>query len=211
MPFLLYPTKILYFSRRKINNIYLIIIIIINIILILLSAFATPIFIYIVGDSLQNAENNEQYFKEISLEYLISNIGINLLFVIDLELVVFMINSGFFCIYSQIGNKTDFLDFFNNKYWSFFTKSYFSFISISSPIIIYIFYQSESVIELTIENVFLYSLINLIVVLLGNIFLYIFYELPFKKIFKSFILNREYINEEYDPFGDANNFMNEDD
>ena len=211
MPFLLYPTKILYFSRRKINNIYLIIIIIINIILILLSAFATPIFIYIVGDSLQNAENNEQYFKEISLEYLISNIGINLLFVIDLELVVFMINSGFFCIYSQIGNKTDFLDFFNNKYWSFFTKSYFSFISISSPIIIYIFYQSESVIELTIENVFLYSLINLIFVLLGNILLYIFYEFPFKKLFKSFILNRGVTNEEYEQFEDDNNSIDEND
>ena len=121
-----------------------------------------------------------------------------------------MINFGFFIIYSKIGKKTDFLDFFNNKYWSFFTKSYFSLISISSPIIFYIFYQSESVIELTIENIFLYSLINLIFVLLGNIFLYIFYELPFKKIFKSFILNREDINEEYDPFGDANNFMNED-
>ena len=116
--------------------------------------------------------------------------------------MVLIINWGFFVIYSKREKNVDLFDFFNHMHWSFFTKSYFSFISISSPVILYIFYQSETVIELSIYNIFLYSVISLIFILIAEILLYICYELPLKKIFKIFLLNRGMTNMEYELYED---------
>ena len=80
----------------------------------------------------------------------------------DIELVVFMIN--WICLYAYFKGG-EFNDFLSHIYWSFFIKSYFSYALVSSPIILYIFYQSETVLTVTIYNIILYSLISLISVL----------------------------------------------
>ena len=85
-----------------------------------------------------------------------------------------------------------------------FTKSYFSFILVSSPIIIYIFYQSETLIVLNLPNVIVYSLINIVFILIVEILFYIFFELPLKKIFKIWIINGDISNIVYDPNNDNN-------
>ena len=85
-------------------------------------------------------------------------------------------------------------------YWSFFIKSYFSYALVSSPIILYIFYQSETVIKVTVYNIILYSLISLFLIFINVIIFYSFYELPFKKILKKFKLRSSYINLESEDF-----------
>ena len=69
---------------------------------------------------------------------------------------------------------------------------------ISTPIILYIFYQSETVVELYLGNIFLYFSIDIIFILLGDILFYSFFEFPFKKIFKTFFIREEIINIEYE-------------
>ena len=112
-------------------------------------------------------------------------------------LFIFCFNMFTFIFYSLRSNSTDITDFFNNRYWSFFAKSYFSFTVISTPIIIYIFYQSETVVGLSLSNIFLYSSIGIFFILIGDIFFYSCFEFPFKKIFKTYFIGKEIINMEY--------------
>ena len=129
---------------------------------------------------------------------MITNYFLNFIYVIDIDLVVLMINWGFFILYSKGYKTADIYDFFNNNFWSFFIKCYFSFIIFSSPIILIIFYQSETVVKFTLLNVILFSLINLIIIFLFVIILYSIYEMPFKKIFKSFLIKEEILNDNLD-------------
>ena len=201
MPFLIFPTKILYFHRKKLDQGCLKFIIIIIIIVIILCFHMHYIFIQYYDKNFndeENKENNKEHLKKISLEKFIPNFGINIIHLLDMELVVFMINWVFFLIYCKRVVNTDIFDFFNNIYWSFFTKSYFSFISISNFVILYILYQSETIIELTLANILLYSVINIIFIIIFDILVYIFYELPLKKMFKDLFLNKQVSNQEYD-------------
>ena len=201
MPFLIFPTKILYFHRKKLDQGCLKFIIIISIIVIILCFHMHFISIQYYNKNFndeENKENNKEHLKKISLEKFIPNFGINIIHLLDMELVVFMINWVFFLIYCKRVVNTDIFDFFNNIYWSFFTKSYFSFISISNFVILYILYQSETIIELTLSNILLYSVINIIFIIITDILVYIFYELPLKKMFKDLFLNKQASNQEYD-------------
>jgi hypothetical protein len=202
MPFLIFPAKFLNFHRKIMNKWYFKIIIAFNFLLILIFLFIHNIFISVYDRSLVDDKIYKEYLNKLSLEKVISNYALNIIYLLDMEIVVFIINFGFFIIYSKKSKNANLFDFFNNAYWSFFTKSYFSFISISSPVIIYIFYQSETVIELNISNTLLYSFINLIFILIVEIALYICYELPLKKIFKTFTLNYGISSMDYDLNGD---------
>ena len=156
-----------------------------------------------------NKEKKGKNIELYSLQDSISNYFLNIFYVIDIELVVFMINWIFFVIYSRSEKSADIFDFFNNKYWSLFVKSYFSFTVVSTPIIIYIFYQSETVVELYLGNIFLYFSINIILILISNILFYSCFEFPFKKIFKTFFIGEEIIEIEdeniYDTIGENEN------
>ena len=126
--------------------------------------------------------------EKLSFQKVISNYFLNIICVIDIDLVVFIINWGFFIIYSK-GYKTgEIYEFFNNSFWSIFIKCYFSFIIISTPTILCIFYQSESVIEFTILNVIFFSFISIIFIIIMTIIFYTLYEMPLKKIFKSLLI-----------------------
>ena len=52
------------------------------------------------------------------------------------------------------------------------------------------------------SNILLYSFISLTFILIGEIALYICYELPLKKIFKTFTLNYGLSSMDYDLNGD---------
>ena len=65
-----------------------------------------------------------------------------------------------------------------------FNKSYFSYILVANPIILFIFYQSETKIILNLYNLILYSLISGTVIFICASFSYIFFELPYKKLIK---------------------------
>ena len=191
MPFLQSPINFLNFHQRINIRFLLRIIIFICISFILFSMFFHMIIIFITN---KEKEDKNTEFISFSLEDMISNYGLNIFYLFDIELVVFIINWIFFIFYSRSGKTADIIDFVNNNYWLFFIKSYFSFTVISTPIIIYVFYQSETVIELNMGNIFLYFSLNFIFILLGNIFFYGCFEFPFKKIFKSCFDREKIIN-----------------
>ena len=192
MPFLKSPIKFLNFHRKITRQCCIRIVFLFFIAFII---FSTVFQWIILGITV---ERKEDPFEKYSMEDFISNYFLNIYYLIDIELVVFMINWIFFVMYSKTEKSADIFDFLNNIYWSFFAKSYFSFTVISTPIILYIFYQSETVVELYMGNIFLYFSIDIIFILLGDILFYSFFEFPFKKIFKTFFIKEEIINIEYE-------------
>jgi hypothetical protein len=205
MPFLIYPTKLLNFHKQKLDKWYFKVIICFFIIFGLICMSINLIYIYYFDRvNLQNQKVQKDHLENLALEKVITNPGLNIFYSLDIELVVLIIYWAFFLIYSQSTKKSDVFEFINHIYWSFFTKSYFSFILVSSPIIIYIFYQSETLIVLNLPNVIVYSLINIVFILIVEILFYIFFELPLKKIFKIWIINGDISNIVYDPNNDNN-------
>jgi hypothetical protein len=196
MPFLIMPTKILNFHRRNNGKFYFRIIIIIGVAFIVFSSIVQYIVINNIENNIENKDKTD--IKKLSLENYINNSLLNIYYSLDIELIIFVTNWVFFILYSGGKKIADVYDFFNNNYWSFFVKSYFSFILVSTPIIIYIFYQSETVIYFRFETIFLYFFINTILSLIASILIYICYEFPFKKIFKTCQIKNEIINLESD-------------
>ena len=189
MPFLIIPIKFLDF-HRKARRYCLIFLSIIFICFIIFSMA----FINIVISKVKSEKEKEDEITELyTLEDIIPNKALNIYYLFDIELVVFMINWIFFILYSKSKKSADIFDFFNNIHWSFFVKSYFSFSLISTPIIIYTFYQSETVKKLDLGNILLFFFINIIFIIIGDIVFYSFYEFPFKKIFKTFFIKEEII------------------
>ena len=198
MPFLISPIKFLNIHRKLDYRCCYGTIILFFFIFIIFNITLQQIFLFDLFDLKDDKEKNEKNYFINLLENFITDKYLNIFYLIDIELVVFMINWIFFILYSRSEKSADIFDFFNTKYWSFFVKSYFSFTIISTPIIISTFYESETVISLELGNIFLYYFINLIFILVGDIIVYSCFEFPFKKIFKSFFITEEIINMEYD-------------
>ena len=163
--------------------------------MILFFIFVRYIFIYTNIE--KKIENSNEKIKGkrisdiLSLEGLIPNLFLNILYVIDIELVVIMINWIFFYLNYKGGQINDFL---SHRYWSFFIKSYFSYTLVSSLVILYILYQSETMIKVNTYTIFFYSLISSFFIFIASIIFYSCYEFPLKKIFKTLKFRKSYIN-----------------
>ena len=199
MPFLITPIKIYQFHKKNNNKLCFKMMIFICLLFLLLCINFRYFIIYKYDN-----ENND--FKKLSLEKVITNYPLNIFYLLDIELFVLLVNWVFFAFYSKAQKIGDIFDFLNNIRWSFFIKSYFSFIIVSSTLIIYIFYQSETVIKINISNILIYSFINLFFVLIFDIIFYSFFEFPLKKIFK-ICFNSNYRDFSY--FEDDNNTFEE--
>ena len=196
MPFLISPTKFVNCQRQTGVNCCLRILVIFFVLLIIF--FFCVQFIYVGKYSIidnTNINKDNKLLEKLSFEKIISNYFLNFIYVVDIDLVVFMINWGFFILYSEAYKSADIYDFFNNNIWSFFIKCYFSFILISNPIILEIFYLSETVVKFTLPNAILFSLINIILIFFGVIIFYSLYEMPLKKMFKTILRKNEILSE----------------
>ena len=148
-----------------------------------------------------------EYRTKISLEYVISNTFLNVINILDTDIIVFLSQWMIFLLFFK--DATIIREFCNSIYWSFFVKSYFSYIVISIPFILCILFESESVIKLYMYNFIFFSLINCIYIFLFVIVFYSVYELPLKKLFKSFFKKNDIIEEEEEEEEEDDN--NEDD
>ena len=208
MPFLISPIKFLKFNKERKDSLYYYIIIILALFIMLFLAISKTIFSYILSDLNENSENKE-YMKELSLEKTISNDFLNILYLFDVEIIVFISHWIIFILFfkeTEVVRK-----FFNSIYWSFFVKSYYSFILVSVPVILIIFYDSESVIKIHTYNFFLFSFINLIVIFVFVVIFYSIYDLPLKKIFKYCLKKDEIIEEDDDNEEEEEEEENEED
>ena len=143
---------------------------------------------YVIVDG--KKDDKKTTLEKLSFRKVITSHFLNVLYSIDIDLIVFMVNWLFFIIYSK-GKNDDIYDFFNNNFWSFFLKCYYSFIIISTPVILCIIYQNEIVISFCFSNLILYSFTSLFIVIITVIFCYSMYEMPLKKIFKSILVKDE--------------------
>ena len=214
LPFLKSTVNFTNFHRKNQDKKLLKIILAISIILILFFIFVRFIFIY--ANITKEIENNNENLKVVdisgekennlanilSLEKIITNYFLNILYVIDIELVVIMINWIFFYLYFKGGQINDFL---SHIYWSFFIKSYFSYTLVSGLVILYILYQSETVIKLNLYTICFYSLISSFFIFIATIIFYSCYEYPLRKIFKTLKIRRSYINLDDDEFYEEEN------
>ena len=99
---------------------------------------------------------------------------------IDIEIVVILVQAILFILYFKGQNFVN--DFFCHIFWGVLNKPYFSLILVANPLILYIFYQSETRIILNFFNILLYSIIGGCIVFLFGTFVYLFFELPFKRL-----------------------------
>ena len=180
MPFLKSIIAFTEYHRRNQDKIFLKIILFIFLLFVLF--FIIIHYISILFFIEKNINSNIKIIDNLSLDKLIPNHFLNIVYVIDIEIVIIFINWACFYMHFRGGQINDFL---NHSFWSFFIKSYFSYILVLSPCIIYLFYNDETVIKVTIYNIFLYSLISIILVFVMVTIFYSFYEYPLKKIFKS--------------------------
>ena len=203
MPFLKSTVYFTNFHRKNQDKKLFKIIIAIFVILILFFIYVRYIFIYTyITKELKNYNGKEKAADDsgkkvnnltniLSLEKVITNHFLNILYAIDIELVVIMINWIFFYLYFKGGQINDFL---SHIYWSFFIKSYFSYILVSSLVLLYILYQSETIIKMKIFTVIFYSFISSFFIFIAIIIFYSCYEYPLKKIFKTLKIRKFYIN-----------------
>jgi len=143
--------------------------------------------------------NDSQLKEKLSLEKFNMNDILNHIFLLDIEVFVFLVQWLLFILFMK--SQYFFIDFFSNIYWSPFNKSQFSFLIIYSLVILNNFYASETVVKLNLYNLFLYTCINLFYIIITTILVYIIIELPMRKISK-YLLKEEYkivsITEEID-------------
>ena len=190
MPFLILPIKFSKFHHKNEGRFYFKIIITL---FVLLTTFISCAHFFFVGAYTlvdEENDNKETTLDKLSFRKVITSPFLNVLYSIDIDIIVFMVNWLFFIIYSK-GKTADIYDFFNNNFWSFFLKCYYSFIIISTPVILCVIYQNEIVINFCFSNLLLFSFISLFISLITVILCYSMYEMPLKKIFKSILVKDE--------------------
>ena len=200
MPFLKSPIQFFNFNRKHKENICYKILISLSVLIMILLCYAKSLFVFSISNINKDKMIKENYVKNISLEYVISNPFLNILSLIDPDIIVFLSHWIIFILFLK--EVALIRDFCNSIYWSFFVKSYYTYLLVSVPVIICILYESESVIKLHIYNFILFSLINIVFIFIFVVLFYSIFELPLKKIFKNLLLGNEIIDEEDEENGD---------
>lgn len=196
MPYLKSSIAIVKYLRKPGKDLIHALILLFFLVIIIMFIVAHFCFISIYSRLNIEDKDKDEFTEKMSLESVISNPILNCIYLIDIELVVLFIHIGFFLFYMKGYEVIN--DFFSHHYWSFFNKIYFSFILVISPIILFNFYSSENVVKLNTYTIYLYSIINLCVITLSMILLYIYLELPLKKLFKYHIRKYEIVDENDD-------------
>ena len=212
MPFLKSGVRILEWIRRKKGKIYAIYGIIIGIFILFL-VYSHYLFFYVIirekydylKKILKNLDKNidpnldefeQQGYKDkeyqkmedlLLLSDYITHGFVNLIYRIDIEILVFLLQTILFILYFKGQNFIN--DFFCHIFWGVINKSYYSLILVANPLILYIFYQSETRIILNFYNVLLYSIISGCIIFLVGFFAYLFFELPYKRLIHTLCSN----------------------
>ena len=190
MPFLISPFKFSNFNRKYKDRWFFTLFIILTFLLVVFFVIIQPLFIGIKLD-IDHIPENEEILSKLSFDKIIPDFFLNMIFLVDIEITVFLVQWGTFMLYfKQVEMIRSFL---NHNNWSFFVKGYFTFAIVSIPVILFIFYVTETVIKLNIFNIFLYGIINLISIFIVMILFYSFFELPLKKLFKYFLKGKDII------------------
>jgi hypothetical protein len=185
-PFLELPIKYINFRKRN-SEIF---IDIITIIILALPITVHYTFLYLNQKELDkkkpkeyNEDTNKEYLEILNLESYLSNDVVNAVFRVDIEFFVFFIQLFIFIL--QIKGRNNILSFFTDIKWGIFSKCYFSFSVVCNMVILFTIYSAESIISLNIYTIYLYFIFNTILIIIFMSLVYIFLELPMKKLIKN--------------------------
>ena len=164
------------------------------------------------SEDIDNVAIDNEYKKMddlLLLDKYIKNGFVNFLYRIDIEIYVLLIQSILFILYFKGRNFIN--DFFCHIFWGVLNKPYYSMILTANPLILYIFYQSETRIILNFFNVMLYSIISGCVIFLFGIITYLFFELPFKRLIHTIFNWEDQEDNSVDDEGQINKNKDKDD
>jgi hypothetical protein len=120
------------------------------------------------------------YYIPKDIEKTMTNSFINFIYRIDIEFIVIFVQWGAFIIFLKADNFAAI--FLSHVFWTLLSKPYFSFILVINTVLLFIFYQSETMIEIDSLNILLNSLIGGAVTFIFTCLFYIFFELPYKRL-----------------------------
>ena len=123
------------------------------------------------------------------LNYYFDDKFIGIVMLIDTDVVVLLVN--LMALFFYLKGENIIYDFLKISFWRNFNKLYFSFILLANPLILYVFYITESRIIFNIQNCFLYSFACGILLFSLDILVYAIFELPFKKTIRLFLKRNE--------------------
>lgn len=89
-----------------------------------------------------------------------------------------------FVIFLFLTGENFFISFLEHDYWNLVERPYYSFLIVINMISYFIFYQIESRIKIEFFNVCFFSLLIIVLSLFGNMILFVFVEIPLKKVNK---------------------------
>ena len=193
IPFLKSPFQFLNLNKKYKDRLCYKILIFLAIFIMLLLCYTKYLFVVSLS-YIDSNSTKKDFINTISLEKVISNFTLNIINVFDIDIIVFLSHWIIFILFFKEVNIIR--DFCNSIYWSFFVKSYFSYLIISIPVVLCILYESESIIKLHIYNFIFFSLINIVIIFIFVVLFYSVFELPIKKLFKYFLRGNEIIDEE---------------
>ena len=135
-----------------------------------------------------NECDNENKIQEL-LTFYNDDKFISVIMSIDTDIVVVLVNLMAFFFYLKGDNFI--YDFLNLNFWGIFNKIYFSFILLINPVILYVFYITESRINFNMQNCYVYSFACGILLFNLVILVYSILELPFKKTIRLYLKRNE--------------------
>jgi hypothetical protein len=179
MPFLRGPTTFVQWMRT-IKLKYLVILILIFVFIFIFGFVGIYYYVYIYYYN--KYHNDDKYHNDTAdfMNDVSSNFILNFVYRIDIEMVVFFVHFGAFVIFLKASNFAAI--FLSHVAWTMLSKPYFSFILIYNSILLFIFYHSETLIELNIVNIILYFMIGGTITFIFTSLFYILFELPYKRV-----------------------------
>ena len=185
--YLLGFTRLLKIIRRKSKLVFYVLGIIFLFLIIFFTFWQFFLFLY-VKSSLDLLEMYYENYSKI-LNYYNNDILVHIIMMFDTDIVVLLVNLMALFFYLKGENIIN--DFLNLNFFAIFNKIYFSFLLVINPIILYVFYMTESRINFSLENCYLYSLACGFLILIFSILLYSLFELPYKKVIRLLLQNCE--------------------
>jgi hypothetical protein len=107
---------------------------------------------------------------------------INAILLLDIDIVVFIVHLLYFTMF--INGNSVINKLLKESYYLILTRLYYSLLIFINPIILYIYYQSESIITLEHFNILLFFIICSFCLIIFSVVVHIMLEIPLKKINK---------------------------
>ena len=176
-------SKLLNILRKKskylfyvLGNIFLV--------LILFFSFSQSLLLYYVRSIKGLDDDNIEEYSNILKAYH-DDVLTSIIMLLDTDIVILLVNLMTLFFYLKGEGMVN--DFLNLNFFAIFNKIYFSFLLTINPIIFYVFYMTESSINFSMQNCYLYSFACGILIFIFSVFLYAIFELPYKKVIKLFL------------------------